>query len=363
LDQARKVIESLRLAELDNFFRRALINAKPVNIDKVDPTAAVIYPVVLSDRLEVIVSLPSLSHGPERIILHRSISVNQKDVKQTIIEMRQNLEIRSTYNFLPASQKVYDWIIRPIESQLTKHQVKNLVFVLDNPLGNIPMEALHDGKQYLIQKYNISLTPSLELFNPHPSVKSQLRVLAARLSKGSDFELSQIASIVPTRLLLNQEFTKENVEEQIKRGPFPVIHIASYGQFSSKAEETFFSTYDGNVTVNELYSLLRSRDLKKSSEIELFVLSGFNAAAGDKRAALGLAGVLVRSGASSVIASLWSPDNHATALLMSRFYREWITTGVTKTEALRRAQESLLRDPQYQHPFYWASFLLLGSWL
>ncbi len=372
---ARKVIESLRLAELDNFFRRACINAKPVNIDKVDPTAAVIYPVVLSNRLEVIVSLPSSSSDrkSEQILVHHSIPVSQKEVKETTTEMRQTLETRSTYDFMPSSQKVYDWIIRPIESELTKHQVKNLVFVLDNPLGNIPMEALHDGKQYLIQKYNVSLTPGLELLNPQPLARTQLRIIAGGLSEGSNNfpplpnvknELDAIKSERSnTRVLLNKQFTKEAIENTVKSLSAPVVHLATHGTFSSKAEGTYIVTYDGNVNVNELNGLLKTRETNQRGAIELLVLSACSTAAGDQRAALGIAGVAVRSGARSTLASLWTVDDEATSQIMGEFYKQLNEPNISKTEAFKRAQVKMLQNPLFKHPYYWSPYVLLGNWL
>ena len=371
---ARNVIESLRLAELDNFFRRACINAKTVNIDKVDRTAAVIYPVVLSDRLEVIVSLPSSSNGkPDQILLHHSMPVSQQEVKDTTIDMRQKLETRSTYDFLQPSQTVYNWIIRPIESELTKHKVKNLVFVLDNPLGNIPMEALHDGKQYLIQKYNVSLTPGLQLLNPQPIARTQLRIIAGGLSEGSNNfpplpnvknELDAIKSeLSNTRVLLNQQFTKEAIENTVKSLSAPVVHLATHGTFSSKAEGTYIVTYDGNVNVNELNDLLTTRETNQRGAIELLVLSACSTATGDQRAALGIAGVAVRSGARSTLASLWTVDDKATSLIMTEFYKQLNEPNISKTEAFKRAQLSMLKNPLYDHPYYWAPYVLVGNWL
>ena len=382
LRKARQIIESLQLAELNNFFSTAYskysnpnLNAKLVNINQVDRKAAVIYPVVLSDRLEVIVSLPSSSSAQKQdnILLHRSIPVNQEDLKKIIMDMRQKLETRSTDDFLLPSQKVYNWIIRPIETELAKHQVKNLVFVLDNPLGNIPMEALYDGKQYLIQKYNVSLTPGLQLLNPQPIARTQLRIIAGGLSEGSNNfpplpnvknELDAIKSeLSNTRVLLNQQFTKEAIENTVKSLSAPVVHLATHGTFSSKAEGTYIVTYDGNVNVNELNDLLTTRETNQRGAIELLVLSACSTATGDQRAALGIAGVAVRSGARSTLASLWTVDDKATSLIMTEFYKQLNEPNISKTEALKRAQLSLLKNPLYDHPYYWSPYVLMGSWL
>jgi CHAT domain-containing protein len=367
IEQARKVIESLQLAELDNFFRAACLNAQPVQIDAIDRKAAVIYPIILPDRLEVIVSLP------QQPVRHYATSLPQDRVERLIKQLRQDLTKHISRQFLPLSQQVYNWLIRPIETDLQASDIKTLVFVLDGSLKNIPMAALYDGKQYLIEKYGVALTPGLELLEPQPLAKTQLKILTAGLSEarqgfnalpGVEAELKQIQSQLPSEVLLNQEFTKTSIQNKIDAVPFPVVHLATHGQFSSKAEDTFILTWDDRINVNELNSLLRTTDLQRVTPIELLVLSACQTALGDNRAALGIAGVAVRAGARSTLATLWAVNDEATATLMVRFYQELANSTVTKAEALRRAQQSILKDPRYrQHPYYWAPYVLVGNWL
>ena len=366
LEQARKVIESLQVAELDNFFRAACLTAKPLQIDAIDQKAAVIYPIILPDRLEVILSLP------QQPVRHYAISLPQAQVERTVRQLRVELIKRIGQNFLPLSQQVYDWLIRPAEADLQASEVKTLVFVLDGSLRNIPMAALHDGQQYLMEKYGIALTPGLELLESRPLAKSQLKILTAGLSEARqgfnalpnvEAELKQIQSQVPGEVLLNEKFTKTTLQNKIDAVGFPVIHLATHGQFSSKAENTFILTWDDRINVNELDNLLRTTDLRRSSPIELLVLSACQTALGDNRAALGIAGVAVRAGARSTLATLWSVNDEATAELMIRFYQELANSTVTKAEALRRAQLSILQNPKYQQPYYWAAYILVGNWL
>jgi CHAT domain-containing protein len=366
LEQARKVIESLQVAELDNFFRAACLNAKPVKIDAIDRKAAVIYPIILPDRLEVILSLP------QQPVRHYATSLPQEQVEQTVKQLREELIKRITRKFLPLSQEIYNWLIQPIEAELQASEVQTLVFVLDGSLRNIPMAVLHDGQQYLIEKYGIALTPGLELLASQPLAKSQFKILTAGLSEARqgfdalpnvEAELKQIQSQVPSEVLLNQQFTKTTIQNQIDAVPFPVIHLATHGQFSSKAEDTFILTWDDRINVNELNNLLRTTDRQRSSPIELLVLSACQTALGDNRAALGIAGVAVRAGARSTLATLWTVDDEATSALMVRFYKELTNSTVTKAEALRRAQQSILLDPKYKQPYYWAAYVLVGNWL
>jgi len=367
LEKARKVIESLQLAELDNFFRADCLNAIPVQIDQVDQKAAVIYPIILPDRLEVILSLP------QQPLRHYATSLSPNQVERTMFQLLQLLTQRRSEGFLPLSQQVYDWLIRPAEADLAQSEVKTLVFVLDGPLRNIPMATLHNGTQYLVEKYGIALTPGLELLDPKPLAQRQLKVLTAGLSEARqgfsaipnvEVEVKEIQSEVPGKVLLNQEFTKTNIQNAINAVPFPVVHLATHGKFSSKADSTFILTWDSRINVNELREFLQTTDRRRSTPIELLVLSACQTAKGDNRAALGIAGVAVRAGARSTLATLWSVNDEATADLMVQFYQELANTSVTKAEALRRAQVAILQDPKYkQHPYFWSPYVLVGNWL
>lgn len=366
LAQARNVLESLRLAELDNFFREACSDAKTTQIDQVDPQAAIVYSIVLADRLSVILSLPN------QPLHHYATLLPQHEVEQVVEAFRQNLVIRSGREFMPLSQKLYNWLIRPAETALAKSGVNTLVFVLDGALQNIPMAALHSGKQYLIENYRVALTPSLQLLTPQQLKRENLKVLTAGLTQSRagfsaldnvELELTQIKSEIPSVVLLDQNFTRAKLQTMLQSNSFPIVHIATHGKFSSKATETFILAWDERININQLETLLGSNDANQRQAIELLVLSACETAIGDKRAALGLAGIAVKAGARSTLATLWSVNDEATANLMSFFYKELTNPQVTKAEALRRAQLALLQDPVYQHPLYWAPFILVGNWL
>ena len=144
-----------------------------------------------------------------------------------------------------------------------------------------------------------------------------------------------------------------------------MVHIATHGQFSSDVENTFILTWDGKINVQEFNSILRSREQKFSHPLELLVLSACQTATGDRRAALGLAGFAVRSGVRTTLGSLWQVSDRSSADLMIRFYQELAggQPATSKAKALQKAQLALLKNPQSQHPFYWAPFVLLGNWL
>lgn len=366
LKQAREVIESLQIAELDNFFREACLDAKPQQIDRLDSQAAVIYPIILPDRLEVILSLPGKS------LRQYTTNLPQPEVEKILLQLLESLNpFYSSEERLRISQQVYDWLIRPVEAELATNQVKTLVFVQDGLFRNLPMSALYDGKSYLLEKYNIAVAPGLSLIAPKSLAQQQIKVLTGGITEsrqgfsalpGVEVEVNKIAQDVPSKIFLNQEFTQTNLQNQIQKNAFPIVHLATHGQFSSNPQETFILTWDEKVKVKEFENLLRFREQGNTTPIELLVLSACQTAAGDKRAALGLAGVAVRSGARSTLATLWSVKDDSTAELMTEFYK-LLAQGISKSEALRKAQLKLLKQSQYDHPFYWASFILVGNWL
>ncbi|MBD2127469.1 CHAT domain-containing protein [Microcoleus sp. ZQ-A2] len=367
LKQARQVIESLQLAELDNFFREACLDSKPEQIDRVDPTAAVIYPIILSNHFAVILSRPG------QPLSYYQTQLRQSEVEGILEQFLQSLN-RSFSNKqrLRFAQQVYDWLIRPAEAQLAESGVKTLVFVLDGSLRNLPMAALHDGKQYLVENYSIALSQGLQLLEPRSLARNRLTALTGGLTEarqgfaalpGVKSELQQISSEVRSEVLLNQDFTQKRLEKKMSALSFPVIHLATHAQFSSKAEDTFLLTWDGRIKVKDFDELLQSRERQNQNPIELLVLSACQTAAGDKRATLGLAGLAVRSGARSTLATLWSVSDESTAEFMAEFYRELFQTQVSKAEAVRQSQLILLKKSKYEHPYYWAPFVLVGNWL
>jgi CHAT domain-containing protein len=367
LKQGRDVIESLQLAEIDNFFREACLTARSEQIDRIDPNAAVIYPIILPDRLAVILALPN------KPLRHYATSIPQSELEDILSKTRSSL--RRTSNDeerLSLAQRVYDWLIRPAESELAASNIKTLVFALDGSLKNLPMAVLYDGQQYLVEKYSVAVTPSLQLLEPQPLTRKQLQILVGGLSEarqgfeplpGVKDEVQQIGSKLPGQVLLNQQFTSLALQDQMQAVPFPVVHLATHGQFSSNADKTFILAWDRQINVKQLSGLLQAREQNDRKPIELLVLSACETATGDNRAALGLAGVAVRSGARSTLATMWSVADVSTSELMVEFYRVLAQSQVTKAEALRHAQLTLLKQPGFRHPFYWAPFVLIGNWL
>jgi CHAT domain-containing protein len=376
LKQAIEVIDSLQLAELENFLSCNLSQTVQLSldVDKVDKTAAFIYPIILEDRLEVISKLPG------QPLKHYATAVKRTEVEKTAIEVRSNILRRRIFSkaALEKATKIYGWLIEPLEQDLeNSREVKTLVFVLDGVLRNIPMSVLYDGKrkEYLMQKpYALALVPGLQLFDLRPLQRERLKVLIAGVSEqreveGQKFdeipnvveELQQIGNLVASESLLNPQFTEANLQQQINSGSFSVVHIATHGSFSSDPEQTFLLAYNQLLKSNELKDMLRTNNQSSSSVVELLVLSACETAKGDNRATLGLAGIAVQAGARSTVSTLWQVSDRSTAELMEQFYKELTKPELTKAQALHQAQLALFE--QYKAPYYWAPYVLVGNWL
>lgn len=249
------------------------------------------------------------------------------------------------------------------------------MFVSDGALRNVPMSILHDGKQFLIEKYAVVLSPSLTLPTSQPLSESSLAALTFGLSatrpgfpphqgfaplEHVETELTIIQDQLPSQQRLNQSFTSSSLKALVGDEPAPVVHLATHGQFSSNPNDTFLLAWDRRLTLDDLSQLLNSRT--EQNAIELLVLSACQTATGDSRATLGLAGVAIQSGARSTIASLWSVDDIATTELMGYLYQALSTTAPTRAQALRQAQLALLNNPNFRAPIYWSAFVLVGNW-
>jgi CHAT domain-containing protein len=377
LEKVRQRIESLQLAELDDFFRQACINAQTVVLDEVvdkdNPTSAILYPIILPNQIQVIVKIP------QQKLKSYKFNIPQKEIESKLAQLQEYLlEPDRTEEVKALSKEVYGWLIRPeIESDFAKSGVNTLVFILDGALRNIPMAALYDGQKYLVEKYAVALSLGLQLLAPKSLAKEPLNVLAAGLVQpppayskfpalpGIKSEFNLIAQAgISTKQLLDKDFTSITLEKNVNTNPLNVLHLATHGQFSSRPENTFILANDGPINVLQFDSLLRRQGETRTQILEMLVLSACQTALGDNRATLGLAGASLKAGARSTLASLWHINDKSTAILIGEFYHELVKNKVTKAEALRRAQVKFLKEyPNFNRPGFWAPYVLVGNWL
>ncbi|MEM9215602.1 MAG: CHAT domain-containing protein [Cyanobacteria bacterium P01_F01_bin.150] len=385
LTKATKLIDSLQLAELENSLRCDVNRFLQISQATVDDHTAVIYPIVLSNRLEVIISMP------HQDLQRYPVEVPRKEVDSLAAELRRNLPRASQRRLNQRlSYRFYQWLIEPWEKEIETNDaieadtIDTLVFVLDSDLKSLPMAALWDEprQQYLLERYAIAVAPSLQLVKPKP-LERPIRVLAAGSTEPLEHPFSQqmfaplanveneidgISEYMPTQTLLNQDFTLPKLKEKLEAESFEILHLATHGEFSSDPNQTFILLNDIPLYSADLDELLRlNKDLQAS--LKMIVLSACQTAAGDRRATLGLAGLTLRAGAQSALATLWSVDDQSAATLMQEFYRQIADhRDISRAEALRRSQLALWQQDNnhgkdWDAPYFWSPYVLVGNWL
>jgi CHAT domain-containing protein len=399
LEDAIQFFEDLQVLELENFLRCRLQDAVNVttnqNDKQEDTDTAFIYPILLPGRLEVLLKLPN----QDQPIRRTTYGISELKIKAEINQLRTAIKDGdSALNQEDKFKRLYDLLFRQegqqdttIEVLLQEKNIKTLVFVLDSALRNIPIAALYDGKEYLVQKpYSVALNLVPQRVKTNPLQKQGLKILAAGISVENPYpellegedppsalpgvipELMVIRSIPGSQILCNDgfdplsqfkcdgEFSLEKLEETIKSQSFRAIHLATHGTFSSSPDSTFILAYQKQIGINQLSEVLRSRQEKRPEPIELLVFSACDTANGDERAILGMAGISVRVGARSAIGTQFFATDQPTASLMGEFYKKLLEPDVTISEALRHAQKSLL--VKGSPPSEWATYVLVGNW-
>lgn len=367
LIEARQIIEQYKASELRNYFNDPCIasfQAKTKTIDQISNTSAVVYPILLKDRTELIISLPDRIH-------RYSVAVSKPQLTAIAADFRNAIQTQSHQLHLTLGKQLFDWLITPYLSELKKQDIETLVFVPDGILRNIPLAALHDGQEFLIEKYSLAVTPGFNMIDPQPLNRSNIKMLLAGISEsvGNQSslpmvvdELLAIQKLFGGDILLNNKFTKEGIKQAFTQTQANIVHIASHAVFAGEADKNYILAYDGRFTIDDLakqVSLTKYRD----DPLELLVLSACETAAGDDRAVLGLAGAAIKAGARSALGSLWEIADQAAFEFYDTFYQALKETNLSKASAFQKAQLKLLKHKDFKHPYYWAPFLLLNNWL
>jgi len=367
LIEAREAIELLKTAELQDFFHDPCLGEyymESTSIDIISDTTAVLYIIPLENRLELLLSL----HGRLRRF---SSQVKGASIRKEAWCLRNKLEKRTTREYLIHAQRLYDWLIRPVKDALESTHIETLVCIPDCAMRGIPLAALHDGDHFLVEHYATANTLSLTLTDPRPIQRERIRILMAGISHPMeefpalvyvDQELQAIQGIYDGRLFLNNDFCLENITRELRHTPYSIVHIASHGIFTGDAEESYLIAWDGNISMDDLDNIF-GPSRYSTTPVELLTMSACETAAGDERAVLGLAGVAIKAGARSTLATLWHIDDRASSELIAEFYRQLKDQSLSKAQALQRAQLKLINDHRYKHPCYWSPFIVIGNWL
>jgi len=333
---------------------------------------------------------------PDRQILRQDIKAANQDQLLAVVNrffyhlLQPTLGDQSAY--LPDAQQLHRWLIDPIEPTLQSQRIDTLLFCLGPRLRSLPLAALHDGGQFLIQKYNLTRIPAFNLINLQYNPLQNAEVLAMGASTFVNLSplpgvALEVQTITPGlwsgTALLNQEFTLANLIEQQQTKPHAIVHLATHAQFNpGMPDRSFIQFAKERLTLSQIPQLNWQR-----SKISLLVLSACETALGDRQAELGFAGLALQAGVQSAIASLWPVSDLGTLALMSEFYQQ-LKTAPTKAAALRQAQVAMIEGrvklegsdlrnsrtsltlpeiltknapKSLSHPFYWSSFSLIGS--
>ena len=362
------------------------------------PGSVLLYPLILPDRLELV--LVTANSPP----IHRPVTINSADLNREISEFLTALKTPSDNGKAPAS-KLYNRLIKPIENELAQAGAKTIIYAPDGQLRYIPLAALYDGKQWLVERFRINNITAASLTNITAQPQTEPRVLAGAFTKGrytvglgnrqmtfkglsyAEDEIAGLAAAIPqTTQLLNKEFSPEATIPQMNQ--YSIVHLATHAAFLlGEPEDSYILFGDGK--------LVTLKDVQKWSlkNVDLVVLSACETGVGGKlgngEEILGFGYQIQLTGAKAAIASLWDVNDGSTQLLMDAFYSKLKTGKMPKAEALRQAQIALITNnysafagkentqiitdrasdrpqPIYNrlnHPYYWAAFILIGNGL
>ena len=254
-------------------------------------------------------------------------------------------------------QSLYDLLLRPIEARISQ---RRLAIVPHRTLHYLPFQALHDGNAYLMERREISYAPSALVLqqclrqDKQRLHKALLLGVADEQTPRVHDEIEALTPLFPeTVALLDQAATIAALRQQAPSAD--VVHLACHGQF--RPDNPLFSSLqlgDGWLTVRDAYDLNLHCELVTLSACETGVSV---VAPGDEL--IGLARGFFAAGSPSMLISLWTVDDDATAQLMIEFYRHLIAGG-SPAAALRQAQLTIMTIRP--HPFFWSPFVLVGRW-
>lgn len=371
LEESLEILERLKLAELRNFFGDDCVEIAQTVVQEngrlIDEKAVVIYSVLLSDSTVLILQ------EADGTLTSYTVAHTGKALQDEVDKFRSLLEKRGTNEYLRPAQQLYDWLMRPLEAKLEAIAPETLVFIQDGVLRKTPVSALHDGDRFLVESYALATTPSLQLTTTGSFSNRENTPLIAGLTveippfaalKNVQEEVRTVQSLMGGLTLMDADFTVANLEQELTERSYSIVHLATHGKFGVDANSTFLLAFDDRITIETMDQLLRSRRRAGNNlqPLELLVLSACQTAAGDNRSALGIAGVAVRAGAKTALASLWFINDEATVPLIENFYKQLQTPGITKAQALQAAQKEAIDSLAYNHPGVWSPFILIGSW-
>jgi CHAT domain-containing protein len=331
--------------------------------------------------------------------------VNRSEIVRKVLQFRlqiagdsknRSLKLAQKEDYLKNASLLYQWLIAPIEAELQSQKIDSLLFFLPDGLRTLPLAALYDEakEEFAVQKsFSIGTAPSLNLVDYRYRNLNNAPVLAFGATDfpgqdenslpGVGIELPLIQSVKGGEYFLNQDFNLQNLELQRRQNPLPIVHLATHADFvAPDLQQSYIQLYNQKLNIPSWEKL----DLNLPVT-DLLVISACNSAVGNSAVELGFGGLAVQAGVKTAVASLWSIGDIGTVGLMDGFYRNLKATS-TKAEALQLAQIAMLKGEyrwsnkqlitptgtidfsmlenlptslDLQHPYYWSSFMMIGS--
>ena len=348
---------------------------------------AVIWAVPQDDFLQLMLITPD-----DRFVIKKILGANRESLSQKINELETAIADRTSLEYLPPARLIYRWLFKPLDPYLKSEQIDTVLLCTGPTLRSLPFAVLHDGEKFVIEKYNIARIPAFSLTDTSYEPKSTHKVLATGASEFKDLPSLpgvevELNTIVPKlwsgKKMFNRDFTVQNVRQAHQSEGFDIIHVASHSEFlPGTPENSYIQFSDRKLGLDQLTKL--ELDLP---QVDLLVLSSCETALGNEDAEFGFAGLAMQAGIKSALASLWAISDAGTVVLMSEFYQQLKLTSI-KSEALRKAQLNMLQQKVYveenevrgskikvnlapnindvelqnfDHPFYWAGFTIIGN--
>lgn len=346
---------------------KAEINKIPDYLKQIPPSTVLIYPLILEDRLEIILFAPNTTP------INRTVKIKKAELEAIVLEFKATLTDAGSEDYQEPAQELYNLLIKPIEAELTQAQAKTIFYAPDSILRYVPLAALSDGKQWLSEKYRINNLIAYTLSDFAPKPKLEPNILAGAFGGksgekkfgqiGLPATLKEIAAISKTFpnsvTLLENNFSRQATESKFKS--HNILHFATHAEFNTGTPDNSFIIF-GNGDRIRLSEITEWQ----IPNVELIVLSACQTGVGKLGSGVEILGFgyqMQKVGAKNAIASLWSVDDAGTQALMEVFYKELRKGNVSSTEALHRAQVALIKSEQFSHPKYWSAFFVIGNGL
>ena len=343
------------------------INKVPEYLQKLPQGVVLIYPLILSDRLELIL------FSPNNLPISRTSKISQAKLEELIINFKAGLLDAGSDDVLEPASELYNLLIKPIEKELVQAKAQTILYAPDGQLRYVPLAALYDGKQWLVEKYRISnlISYSLSDFVSKPQLPPSI-LAGAFGGKGDERKFGQTGlpatlkevqaianSFQNSTTLTEEQFSRQAIESRLKN--YNILHLATHAEFNIGTPENSFIIFGNGDKIG-----LREITDWQIPNVELIVLSACQTGTGKLDNGIEILGFgyqVQKAGAKQAIASLWKVDDAGTQALMAAFYKELQTGDINVTEALQRAQVSLIRSKEFNHPNYWSAFFAIGNGL